>query len=250
MTLSYLRDHQAEGGRIESAGSAYCLTFPGGEQIGPVVFDRKASDDRADLITLEDPRIRKLLDALPPLPPGMPIPGAYLPGISNLVTGTFSLWQVTLESTSDTRCRVFPLFRSDDGRILRPTANRTWDLLLDAAGAAVPFRPAAMTEEPAQDLWSEMRQSAEQVGAELYTVIQRDHENAIAREEQIRGEAFESRRREIERIGLPQVRQYRLQKLEQERQAWECELASKRNAWPTLEPLLLLRILAEGEVTG
>ncbi|HYF91541.1 MAG TPA: helicase-related protein [Symbiobacteriaceae bacterium] len=250
MTLSYLRDHQTEGGRIESVGAAYRLTFPGGDQTEPVVFDRKAADDRADLITLEDPRIRKLLDAMTPSTPGMPIPGAILPGISNLVTGTFALWQVTLESPADTRRRIFPLFRSDDGRILRPTATRTWDLLLDVAGAGIPYRRADLTGEPARALREELRQSAEQVGAELYTVIQREHEATLAREEQTRTEAFQSRRREIERIGLPQVRQYRLQRLELERQAWELEIASKRNAWPALEPLLLLRILAEGEVTG
>ncbi len=250
MTLSYLRDHQAEGGRIETVGSAYRLTWPGGEEIGPVVFDRKAVGDGAELITLEDPRIRELLEGLTPQITGMPIPGAVLPGISNLVTGTLSLWQITLESRTSAHRRIFPLFVSDDGRILRPTANRTWDLLLDTAGNAIPYLPADLIGEPAQTLWAEVRQAAEQAGFELYTAIQRDYESTLAREAQNREEAFQSRRREIERIGLPQVRHYRLQKLEREQQAWELEFAEKRNAWPALEPLLLLRILAEGEVTG
>lgn len=250
MTLSYLREHQADGARIERVGSAYRLTFPGGDTVGPVLFDRRGGGDQADLLTLEDPRIRALLNELAPLAPGSPIPGIYLPGISNLVTGTMSIWRVTLESTGQVRSRIFPLFRTDDGRLLRPTASRTWDLLIDPAAEALPYRPDLLTGEPARALWAELRQAAEQAGAELYQSIEQEHAQALAREEQIRTEALQARRREIERIGLPQVRQYRLGKLLREERAWAAELAARRTAWPTLEPLLLLRITTQEEVRG
>lgn len=250
MTLSYLREHEADGARIEKLGNAYRLTFPGGDTIGPVVFDRRVADGHADLLTLEDPRIRSLLAELPPLAPGSPIAGIYLPAISHLVTGTMSLWRVTLETPTQVRSRVFPLFRTDDGRVLRPTASRTWDLLIDPSTTSLPFRPTLITGESARSLWAELRQAAELVGAELYQTIEQDHANALSREEQTRAEAFQARRREIERIGLPQVRQYRLTRLQQEEAAWTAELSARRTAWPTLEPLLLLRITTEEEVTG
>lgn len=250
MTLSYLREHEADGARIEQVGGGYRLTFPDGEPVGPVVFDRRAADGSADLLALEDPRIRALLGEQAPVAPGAPIPGIFLPSISHLVTGLFSLWRVRLESRTQVRSRIFPLFRTDDGRLLRPTASRTWDLLIDPAAASLPFRPASLTGEPALSLWAELQQAAEQFGAELYGTIQQAHASALAREEATRAEAFQSRRREIERIGLPQVRQYRLGRLRREEQAWAAELEARRTTWPALEPLLLLRVTTEEEVTG
>jgi superfamily II DNA/RNA helicase len=250
MTISYLRDHEAEGAKVEYITAGYRLTFPGGAKVGPAVFDRRTADDEADLLTLEHPRIREVLAAQTPLAQGMPIPGIFLPGISSLVTGTLSLWQITLGSLVQVRRRIFPLFVSDDGRLLRPTASKTWDLLMDPETAALPYRPALLTGDAALRVWTELRVAAEGAGSELYQALVQQHEQSLTMEARVRAEAFASRRREIERIGLPQVRQYRLHKLEAEQQAWEEELAGRRTAWPTLEPLLILRVTTGEEVTG
>jgi len=228
MTVSYLREHHAEGGRVEEVGGAYRLTFPDGEQVGPVIFDRRSTDGRADVITLEDSRVRKLLQALVPGVPGAPIPRIYLPGISNLVTGTMALWQVTLESAIDQRRRIFPLFLSDDGRVLRPTASRVWDLLIEPTTASLPFSPVLVVGEDASAVWDRLRGAAEQAGLELYQTLLDEHARAISQEEKTRSEAFEARRRGLKRVGLPQVRDYRLRKLEQEYRAWLEDLAMRR----------------------
>lgn len=248
MTLSYLRDHTSEGARVEPVNGGYRLTFPGGDQVGPVVFDRQATENGADLLTLEDPRIRTILSDLGPMAPSQPIPAVVLPSISNLVTGTFSLWQVVLQSQVQNRCRVLPLFLSDEGRVLIPTAWRTWELLLDPNTAFLSYVPNGVVGDRAQTLWEQVRRAAEEAAAPLYVTMRQEYEQALAREARNKAEAFEARKRAIERIGLLQVRQHRLRKLQQEYQDCQEQLAIKQTVWPRLEPLLLLRIAAEGEI--
>ena len=54
--------------------------------------------------------------------------------------------------------------------------------------------------------------------------------------------AFAARRRAIARIGLPQVRDYRLSLLEQEEMALLQELDQKAQVLPEMVPLIVLRV--------
>ena len=54
--------------------------------------------------------------------------------------------------------------------------------------------------------------------------------------------AFAARRGAIARIGLPQVREYRLELLRQEEQAWYEQLRQAAQSTPELVPLLLVHI--------
>lgn len=54
--------------------------------------------------------------------------------------------------------------------------------------------------------------------------------------------AFAVRRQHIERLGLPEVRHYRLQQLIQEEAAFQAQWAEKSQTQPELTPLLILRV--------
>lgn len=54
--------------------------------------------------------------------------------------------------------------------------------------------------------------------------------------------AFAARRRAIERIGLQQVRDYRVSQLAQKEKAWREQLEQAAEVSPELVPLLLIRI--------
>jgi len=63
-----------------------------------------------------------------------------------------------------------------------------------------------------------------------------------AREREKGEYAFTARSKIIERIGLPQVRDYRLNLLRQEERSWKVELERKAQVYPELEPLLVVRV--------
>jgi hypothetical protein len=54
--------------------------------------------------------------------------------------------------------------------------------------------------------------------------------------------AFAARRRSIERIGLPQVRNFRLNRLAQEERSFQAQLDQKIHAYPDLVPRLVIRV--------
>ena len=57
---------------------------------------------------------------------------------------------------------------------------------------------------------------------------------------------YSARWKAIERVGLPEVRQYRLEHLEEEKRQWDQE-SQKPVPLPELEPVLILGIKAQGQ---
>ena len=68
----------------------------------------------------------------------------------------------------------------------------------------------------------------------------------IAREREKANYAFSSRRKTVERIGLPQVRNYRLNLLAQEERSFQGQLDQKAHAFPEMVPLLVIRVEGGG----
>ena len=58
--------------------------------------------------------------------------------------------------------------------------------------------------------------------------------------------AFAARRRAIERIGLPEVRQYRFMRLEEERSHWQRQHQLAQQVAPELRAVLLLYVQGGG----
>jgi len=69
-----------------------------------------------------------------------------------------------------------------------------------------------------------------------------EHRARIARERGKANYAFTARRKTVERIGLPQVRNYRLNLLAQEERSFQEQLDLKAHAYPEMVPLIIMRI--------
>ena len=68
----------------------------------------------------------------------------------------------------------------------------------------------------------------------------------IVREREKANYAFAARRKTVERIGLPQVRNYRLNLLTQEERTFQEQLDQKAHAYPEMMPLLVIRVEGAG----
>ena len=88
--------------------------------------------------------------------------------------------------------------------------------------------------------------AAEQAGQELFDALQQAHIASVTREEERGMVAFTSRRKAVERVGLPEVRQYRLARCAAEETEWRHELQSARQIVPEIRSLLMLRIVKGG----
>jgi superfamily II DNA or RNA helicase len=241
MTVSYLKAH---GGQAERRSQSWNLTWPDGETYENVVFTGKEAErlPAARHLTLEEPKVRGLAMRLPRFAPGQPVPIVSIPGLSVEVQGVWSLWRIAIATMEWNRRRIMPLFLADNGMVYMPTARHVWDQLL-AASTQV---RSVLDTEVSHAAFAKLQNAAEEHGKPIYEAIVREHQSRIAREREKADYAFAARRRTIERIGLPQVRNYRLNLLAQEERSFQEQLDQKAHAYPEMLPLLVIRVEGGG----
>ncbi|MEM1823558.1 MAG: helicase-related protein [Candidatus Hadarchaeales archaeon] len=259
MTVSYLKAH---GGQAEKKSQSWKLTWPDGEMYENVVFSGKEAErfPAARHLTLEEPKVRGLAMRLPRFAPGQPVPIVSIPGLSEEVQGIWSLWQISvvshesrgasrwdgpgaLDPRPETRLRrIMPLFLADNGMVYMPTARHVWDQLL-AASTKV---RSILDAEVSQAAFAKLQSAAEEHGKPIYEALVQEHRGRIAREREKAGYAFAARRKTVERIGLPQVRNYRLNLLSQEERSFQEQLDRKAYAYPEMVPLIVIRVEGGG----
>ncbi len=243
MTVNYL---QAHGGKAERKNGAWDLTWPDGERLTNVVFTSKEAEEKplSCHLTMEDPKVRGLAMRLPPFTPGQPVPVITLPGLAPEIMGFWSLWRISISTADWNRRRIMPLFLADDGRVFAPTARHIWDQLLTAPPTILQHWDI----ETSHQAFERLREAAEQQGKTIYDELVQAHRECLAREREKGEYAFAARRRAIERIGLPQVRNHRLSLLEQEEERFREQLERRAQILPEMMPLLLVRV--EGGAHG
>jgi hypothetical protein len=119
---------------------------------------------------------------------------------------------------------------------------------LELDAASVTSCSAALIGQAATAAFETSRRRAEEAGRPLYDELVSTHRRSLDQENQKTMLAFASRRRAIERIGLPQVRAHRLGQLEQEEQAFVADMAVRSAAFPELRAMIVLRVAAAGEL--
>jgi superfamily II DNA or RNA helicase len=250
MTLAWLRGQDGRGARVvDAARGGFEITWPDGYTTPPVAFSRREAEDAGiNLLSIEDARVRGLTTRIPPFAPGFPVPALYVPGISDKVQGFWSLWRVALQTQDGREQRVLPVFVTSSGQVLVPSARVVWERMIEQPPGLRLVPDAAIADDAARRAFTRSRQAAEERGRTVFHELKQKHRSRLAQERRKMGLAFAARRRAIERVGLPQVRDFRLGQLRQEEAAWKQALAEREAALPDLTPLLLVAIVSEEDV--
>jgi len=237
MTVSYLKAH---GGQAEARSESWNLTWPDGETYEKVVFTAKEAErlPGARHLTLEEPKVRGLAMRLPRFAPGQPVPSVSIPGVSANVHGVWSLWRIAIATMEWNRLRIMPLFLADNGLVYTPTARHVWDQLLMANATVRSVLDAAVS----QAAFAKLQIAAEEHGKPIYEALLQEHRRRIEREREKADYAFAVRRKTIEQIGLPSVRNHRLHLLAKEERSFHEQLDQRVHAYPDMVPLLVIRV--------
>ncbi len=248
MTISWLRSQAARGGKVEARRQGgYDLVWPDGRKSSSVYFNRSAAEDPGKtVVTIEDPRVRDLTTRMAPFAPGLPVARLVVPGVSDKVAGFWSLWRVGLSTFDGREQRILPIFVTLEGQVLGPTARVVWDRLVELADGLEVCSMPVPADAAAIRAFEQSRAAADQQGKALFDELVQRHRERIGRERRKMAVAFAARRRAVERLGLPQVRDFRLAQLIQEEASWRHDFAQREHGLPDLSPLLLVAItLAE-----
>ena len=250
MTVSYLRTSPNCSAETNGGDPGYRLVWPDGVTQQKAVFSRQEAElGGTTLMSLEYPRIRNLTAGLPQFAPGQPVPSLVLDDISDKVTGYWSLWRIALRSQAERSQRMMPLFISDDGKVLAPTARAVWDRLIAMDGRGVVVSDQTVVGDHAIAAFEQARAEAERHGKSVFGALMDDHRERQAKQRKKGRVAFDSRRKAIERIGLPQVRNHRLRELEKEEVDWKKRIDEQEAVFPELTPLLVLRVASPEELS-
>jgi hypothetical protein len=125
------------------------------------------------------------------------------------VVGYWSLWRITLDPQSFRDARIIPIFHHDDGRILLPTARHIWDQLLEDQPEVEQM--GTKTGADVETVFRRLRSEAERQGEDSFHELHARHQQRLKREQEKRRYALQVRREALNRIGLPEVRQHRLE---------------------------------------
>jgi hypothetical protein len=158
------------------------------------------------------------------------------------VFGYWSLWRIALDEQAIRNVRIIPIFHHDDGRILLPTAQHIWDSLLENRPEVEQI--GTKTGHEVETVFGRLRAEAERQGENAFHELLARHQQRVKREQEKGQYAFHVRREALGRLGLPEVRQHRLKRLDEEELAWAAELRKREHILPELQPVILLRVEA------
>jgi len=240
MTVNYLL---ANGGSALKTNKVWDLEWPDGKVDSNIVFNRTDVEGSitAKHLSLENSRIRQLALSIPRIVKGQPIPSVSVPDLGDEIKGYWALVEIVTRADEIKRTRILPVFVHDDSRILMQTARHIWNQLLGGLSNIIEY----IVGDDALNAFDLMLENAESQGETTYKQLIQHHEENMIQERNKTEFAFAARRRALNRIGLPQVRDYRISVLDQEEKEWTQLMERKSNLIPELIPILLVRITGE-----
>jgi superfamily II DNA or RNA helicase len=251
MTVGYLNSH---GGTASRQRAWWDLNWPDGQEYRNAVFSAREADCLTDatLLNLENSRIRGLALNLPQIAAGQPLPCVTVSGLPSSISGVWGLFEIRLQAGIQEKTQLLRIpmlrrgyvsvFLSEDGKLFLPTARHIWDMLQTAD----PQVRGTFGHDESIAAHERLQEAAEQAGKDLFDGLLQAHLASVAREEERGIVALASRRKAIERVRLPEVRQFRLSHCNTDESEWRHELLLARQIVPEIRPLLMLRIIKGG----
>lgn len=247
MTIGYLKSHNGKASRDKNGWS---ITWPNGQTEKHCVFSVTGDDNQSicTRLNLENKRILGLTYNLPQMVSGQPLPIIRMTALPEAVSGLWGLYEIRLrawfQDQNNPLVKIPPVRRGyfciflQDERLFLPTAGHVWDTLQNMDIEIV----GSCDLDQSTTYFHVLEKSASEVGQQLYDEIYAAHLKAVAREEERGDISFKSRRKAIDKIGLPTVRSFRLNNLQLEENSWRKEISISRQVVPELRPLVLMHV--------
>ena len=241
MTVGYLNSH---GGAASRKRSWWELNWPDGQEYRKAVFNAREADrlTNATLLNLENNRVRGLALNLPQIAAGQPLPCVSVGGLPASISGLWGLFEIRLQAGMYQKTQLLHIpmvrrgyvsvFLSEEGKLFLPTARHIWDMLQTAEVQV----QTTIGQNDSIIVYERLQEAAEHAGQDMFDALQQAHLASVAREEERGIVSFASRRKAIERVGLPEVRQFRLSSCDADESEWRSELQSARQIVPEIRP--------------
>ncbi|WP_430972021.1 DEAD/DEAH box helicase [Sunxiuqinia rutila] len=201
-----------------------------------VAFDSEVSLNNPGIehLTLQHDWIRKILNDLSTFDASKGIPVLRF-NSDEETPGYFSLWQITAQSQLETITHYQPFFVADNGKHYAAYANDLWSRFISGIGNAKIENGTA----------TQQFDSEKELENDLYTVFQNleaSVSDKMNKKKENRVNFYEYQKLRISKIGIENIRQSKLNRLEKEHEKWMKDFQMNQMVIPSLKQLLTVRI--------
>ncbi|HCD5720707.1 DEAD/DEAH box helicase [Klebsiella pasteurii] len=238
MVASYLRwqrsmQHTADF--TDEIDGSHTLTWPDGATWSGITFIGKIAQQQPSFthLTLENPKIKGLCSQLPVWSEAQPIPSVAVKPLPAGANGYWALWSIRLVAGHERRCQYMPVYIKPNGQYYATASQRVWDAVCSKEFEILP-QDLAVESSLHQSIYALMHKVAQEEGKAIFesmlTANQTDLDNQFEKGEY----SFNARKKAVERVGLPEVRQFRLRQLSSEYALWLQDIDKKRRVIPDM----------------
>jgi SNF2 family DNA or RNA helicase len=202
-----------------------------------IAFDIEAAINHPSIehVTLQHGMVRKLLNDIGEfnLSNGIPILGST----QEETAGLWSLWEVSAHNHFENKVSYECFFISEDGRFYSAYANDIWSRLLKSNNGF------SLNEIDHEIDFSDLKAKLKDPLYSSYQELTRSVKKKITAKRENKLNSFKFRKTRIERIGIENIRESKLKKLESEKRQWEEEFSLNQKIVPNIRHLLSLKII-------
>lgn len=250
MVLSYLEQYDSKNIK-QIDNLIWQLNWPDGEIWKSCTFQiDHENKQETKFIGLDEPRIKKLIKNIPFWVKDQKIPSITIASIPQTVNGVWSLWKISIDSElHENRKDIYlPIYTDLEGKNYSATAKRIWEALLSNdihIDSQLSDNLDSKLQNRSDDtiLYDKQKLEAVKEGKKLFEALKNKYQEQLIKEKEKKEYAFLVRRRALDRIGLPEVRNYRLQLLEKEFSEWQKKFTVLKSISPDLHAVLILKVI-------
>lgn len=216
--------------------------FPGlNEQVYTFNVRESINNPIPVALSLQHSIIQSVLSEAVPFAPGTLVPVAHITAKAG-AAGVWSLWSLEVKNAFETQTDFVPLFFSDTGDLYPAYAQNLWEL--------ISTNPSSLQIEAVLDVdqsrarYEQMLAVAEEALGERYRQLEEKVFTVTDKVAANKEKAFAFTQQQLQRIGIENIRNTRMKRLEAERSAWQSNFDSERQVVPALHCLMILALKA------
>ena len=161
-------------------------------------------------------------------------------GQGNSSEGYWSLWHLTVKNQFESKEIIQPIFISAEGDAYPAYAQDIWKKLVQEAHTLT--YTGVLDMEESQRVFGEMTEKIEHTLQSQYEEFEAKIQENTERIKGNKVKAFSFQEKQLQRIGIENIRKSRLQKLQKEKEMWLHSFDAAKEVMPSLSALLIVKI--------
>ncbi len=190
-------------------------------------------------VSLQHDIVQTIIRDAIPFTDSQPIPIIKLQqGTSS--SGIWSLWHLEVKNSFEVSQIIQPIFFSDEGDVFSTFAQNLWDKIVQDFQAIQTL--GVIPEEETKVLFSQLEKKVESILLGKFEEFEKLIKSNTDKIDGNKEKAFLFQEKQMNRIGIDNIRQSRLNRLARERELWNSQFDSAKQVLPSLTCLLVLKV--------